>query len=44
MSVRVADRFGGTPCVSIFELSDKIFDDKTLSILKFENLVKKVFS
>jgi hypothetical protein len=37
MAIRVADRFGGSPCVSAFELSEKIFDDKVLSILKFES-------
>jgi hypothetical protein len=37
MAVRVADRFGGIPCVSVFELCSKIFDDKTLSILKFDS-------
>ncbi|MDR2970939.1 MAG: DUF3990 domain-containing protein [Bacteroidales bacterium] len=37
MAVRVADRFGGSPCVSKFELSNKIFDDKDLNILKFES-------
>jgi len=36
MAVRVADRFGGSPCVSTFELRDKVFNDKTLNILKFE--------
>ncbi|MCL2475735.1 DUF3990 domain-containing protein [Candidatus Bathycorpusculum sp.] len=37
MAVRVADRFGGNPNVSAFELSDEIFNDKALNILKFEN-------
>jgi hypothetical protein len=37
MAVRVADRFGGTPYVSTFELSDKIFQDKLLNILKFDS-------
>jgi len=41
MAVRVADRFGGSPCVSTFELNDKIFDDKALSILKFERPSKE---
>jgi len=41
MAVRVADRFGASPCVSTFELNDKIFDDKTLSILKFEHPSKE---
>jgi hypothetical protein len=36
MAVRVADRFGGSPCVSAFELRDEVFNDKTLNILKFE--------
>jgi len=29
--------FGGSPCVSIFELSDDFFDDKALNMLKFES-------
>jgi len=37
MAVRIADRFGGNPNVSAFELSTKIFNDKALNILKFEN-------
>ena len=41
MAVRVADRFGASPCVSTFELNDKIFDDKTLNILKFEHPSKE---
>ncbi|MDR2719413.1 MAG: DUF3990 domain-containing protein [Nitrososphaerota archaeon] len=35
MAIRVSDRFGGKPCVSTFELSAEIFNDKTLNILKF---------
>ena len=37
MAIRVADRFGGSPYVSTFELSGNFFDDKTLNILKFES-------
>ena len=36
MAARVADRFGGRSCVSAFELSEDIFNDKALNILKFE--------
>jgi hypothetical protein len=35
MAVKVADRFGGKPCVSAFELSEGIFDDQNLNMLKF---------
>ena len=35
MAIRVSDRFGGKPCVSTFELSNEIFNDKTINILKF---------
>ncbi|MCL2288241.1 MAG: DUF3990 domain-containing protein [Candidatus Bathyarchaeota archaeon] len=41
MAVRVADRFGGEPCVSVFELCNRIFNDKTLNILRFETPCKE---
>jgi hypothetical protein len=41
MAVRVADRFGGSPWVSAFELSVKIFVDKSLNVLKFESPCKE---
>ncbi|MCL2256916.1 MAG: DUF3990 domain-containing protein [Candidatus Bathyarchaeota archaeon] len=37
MTVRVTDRFSGNPTVSVFELSDEIFNDDALNILKFES-------
>ncbi|MCL2868434.1 MAG: DUF3990 domain-containing protein [Candidatus Bathyarchaeota archaeon] len=37
MAIRVADRFGGNPYVSEFELSDGIFKDVALNILKFDS-------
>jgi len=36
MAIRVADRFGGSPCVNAFELDNEIFNNKSLKILKFE--------
>jgi len=41
MAVRVADRFGGTACISTFELNDNFIYDDNLNILKFDNPTKE---
>ncbi|MCL1819812.1 MAG: DUF3990 domain-containing protein [Oscillospiraceae bacterium] len=41
MADRVADRFGGTACISTFELNDDFVGDDNLNVLKFDNHSKE---
>jgi hypothetical protein len=41
MAARVADRFGGSPCVSSFVVDDRFLDDTSLRVMEFDGHTKE---